>query len=149
MSKKSNKWKNGKQSISLLKATLPRRSTDVITISARNIGTKRLRCPGVVFAVGCKAMFFLPNILCVHVRKLGTSVGKSTTKSDLHNFQNRYQSRSGQTSRSFVIQRRDTRDRSHSFCLVASLVHACMRSLLRRGPLGSFSLYCVVNEFLY
>ena len=39
MLKKSNKWKNGKQSISLLKATLPGQATDVITISARNIGT--------------------------------------------------------------------------------------------------------------
>ena len=33
-------------------------------------------------------VFFLPNILCVHVRKLGTSVRKSTTKSDLQNLQN-------------------------------------------------------------
>ena len=39
MSKKSNRWKKGKQSISLLKAMLPRRSTDLITISVRNIGT--------------------------------------------------------------------------------------------------------------
>ena len=54
-------------------------------------------------------VFFLPNILCVHVRKLGTSVRKSTTKSDLQNLQNRDQWCSEQTSRSlFVIQRRDT-----------------------------------------
>ena len=39
MSKKSNKWKNGVPSISLLKATLPWRSTGAIMISARNIGT--------------------------------------------------------------------------------------------------------------
>ena len=39
MSKKSNKWKNGMPSISLLKATLPWRSTDAIMINARNIGT--------------------------------------------------------------------------------------------------------------
>ena len=45
MSKKSNKWKNGKQSISLRKATLPRRSTDVITISARNIGATTATWP--------------------------------------------------------------------------------------------------------
>ena len=36
MSKKSNKWKNGMQSISLLKATLPWRSTDAIMISAEH-----------------------------------------------------------------------------------------------------------------
>ena len=35
MSKKSNKWKNGKQSISRLKPRCPRRSTDVITIDQR------------------------------------------------------------------------------------------------------------------
>ena len=39
MSKKSNKWKNGMQGISLLKTTLPWRSTDAIMISAWNIGT--------------------------------------------------------------------------------------------------------------
>ena len=69
-------------------------------------------------------VFFLPNILCVHVRKLGTSVRKSTTKSDLQNLQNRC--RFGQTRCSFVIHRRDI-ERSHGFCPVASLVHACDR----------------------
>ena len=43
-------------------------------------------------------MFFLPNIFCVPVRKLGTSVRKSTAKSDLQNLQNQYQCRSEQTS---------------------------------------------------
>ena len=38
---KSNKWKNGKQSISLLKATLSRRSTDVIMISGRGTSAQR------------------------------------------------------------------------------------------------------------
>ena len=54
-------------------------------------------------AYACCAVFFLPNILCVHVRNLGTSVRKSTTKSDLQNLQNRYQCRTEQTTRSFVI----------------------------------------------
>ena len=70
-------------------------------------------------------VFFLPNILCVHIHKLGTTVRKSTTESDLQNLQNRDQCRSEQASRPFVIQRRDIRERSHGFCLVASLVHAC------------------------
>ena len=93
-------------------------------------------------------MFFLPNILCVHVRKLGTSVRKSTTKSDLQNLQNRYQCRSKQTSCSFVIhdQRRDVRERSHGFCRVASLVHACDRY---RGmgfwEVGGFSVNFYTN----
>ena len=73
------------------------------------------------------SVFFLPNIPCVHVRKLGTSIRRSKMKSYLQNLQNLYQCRSGQTSRSFVIQRIDIRDRSHVFCLVASLVHACDR----------------------
>ena len=37
--------------------------------------------------------------------------------------------RSEQTSRSFIIQTRYVRERSHGFCRVASLAHACMRSL--------------------
>ena len=49
-------------------------------------------------------VFFRPNILCVHVRKLGTSVRKSTTRSDLQNLQNRCCL--GRTRRSFVIHRR-------------------------------------------
>ena len=68
-------------------------------------------------------MFFLPNILSVHVRRLGTSVHKSTTKSNLQKLQNRC--RSGKTRCSFVIQRRYIREQSHGFCPVASLMHAC------------------------
>ena len=45
------------------------------------------------------SVFFLPNIFCVHVRKLGTSVRKSTTKTDLQNLPNQF--RSEQTSLSF------------------------------------------------
>ena len=82
------------------------------------------------------SMFFLPNFLCVHVRRLGTSVRKSTRKSDLQTLQNRYQCRSEQTNRSFVIQRRDIPERSHGLCRVESLVHACMWSLSRHGLLG-------------
>ena len=37
-------------------------------------------------------VFFLPNILCVHVRKLRTSVRKSTTKTDLQNLPNQFRS---------------------------------------------------------
>ena len=73
------------------------------------------------------SVFFLPNDLCVHVRKLGTSVRKSTTTNYLQNLPNWYQCRSELTSRSFVIQRRDIWERSYGFCLVASLVHACDR----------------------
>ena len=57
------------------------------------------------------AMFFLPNILCVHVRKLGTSVRKSTAKSDLQNLQNQYQCRSEQTSCSCLSFREETYER--------------------------------------
>ena len=37
------------------------------------------------FEIHLQAVFFLPDILCVHVRMLGTSVPKSTTKIDLQN----------------------------------------------------------------
>ena len=71
---------------------------------------------------------------------------QSTTESDLQNLQIRYQCRSEQTSRSFVIQK--LRERSHGFCRLASLVHACdryrgmsfwacVRSLSRHGLLGA------------
>ena len=56
------------------------------------------------------AGFFLPHILFVHVRKLGTSVRKSTTKSDLQNLQNRCQCRLEQTRRSFFIQKSDIQE---------------------------------------
>ena len=46
---------------------------------------------------GAGSVFFLPNILCVHVRKFYLSVRKFTMKSDLQNLQNRYQCRSEQT----------------------------------------------------
>ena len=42
---------------------------------------------------GYDPVFFLPYIFCVPVRKLGTSVRKSTAKSDLQNLQNQYQCR--------------------------------------------------------
>ena len=84
------------------------------------------------------AVFFLPNILCVHVCKLGTSVRKSTTKSDLQNLQNWYQCRSEQTSRSFVIQRK-IYTRAKSRILSRRKPCACMRSLSRHGLLGGFS----------
>ena len=77
-------------------------------------------------------MFFLTNILWVHVRKLGTSVRKSTTKSDLQNLQNR--GRLEQTRRSLVIHRRDIRERSHE----CTQVHDEKRSskLAKSVPFG-------------
>ena len=66
------------------------------------------------------AVFFLPNILCVHVRKLGTSVRKSTTKTDLQNLPNQF--RSEQTSLSFQ-KKTDTRANLRSFLSSQTGVH--------------------------
>ena len=65
-------------------------------------------------------MFFLPNNLCVHVRKLGTSVRKSTTKTDLQILPNQF--RSEQTSFSFQ-KKTGTRANLRSFLSSQTGVH--------------------------
>ena len=78
-------------------------------------------------------MFFLSNILCVHVRKLGTSVRKSMTKSDLQNLQNRCLSGRQDTHLSF----REEMHESKVMDFVPSQA-LCMHSIAisRHGFLG-------------
>ena len=72
------------------------------------------------------AVFFLPNILCVHVRKLGTSVRKSTAKSDLQTCKidfSAYRSRQAAhfSFKEEIYESKVTDGR------VANLLHACDR----------------------
>ena len=84
-----------------------------------------------------QSMFFLPNILCVHLRNLGTSVRKSTTKSDLQNLQNRYQCRRSRQAAHLSFREEIYESEVTGFCRIASLVHACMRSRFEAWASGA------------
>ena len=117
--------------------------------SSRALGTRGLYVLWNYYAANSHAatpaVFFLPNIFCVHVRKLGTSVRKSMAKSDLQNLQNRYQCPFG-ADKPLICHSEKRYTRAKSRILSLRKPCACMRSLSRHGLLGGFSVKLILCQ---